>query len=438
MDVTIIGAGIIGQTIALRLMQAGHAVRIVAPLAAPTMASTGNAGTIASYAVDPVGTPGVLRDTPRLLLNSNSPLTLHRPSALSLIPWLFRFLRQSLPRAAQRNRVALAALLQGVKDDWTDLAASVGGTAHVRERGTIYAYDTPAAIRAVQVGLERRRSLGVGIQALDPVALRQLEPGLPKGRFAGGVLFTGALWLDDPAAMLDRITRTHGAERIDARVTALVPKGSGWTMQLDTNQTLNAQAVVVAAGAWSARLLRPLGLHIPLTAERGYHLEFDMPEAEHLVTRPVCPVSHGFYFTPLAGRLRAAGTVELGGIDAPPSPHRWMMLERGVRSVFPALPPVSRRWMGLRPSIPDSLPVIGTAQPGLVLAFGHGHIGLTLAPGTAALVIDALNGAAPSPAVHRRRFEKLKLLHFHLAAKYSGGEFGAAKEGATPPAPSQK
>ncbi len=171
--------------------------------------------------------------------------------------------------------------------------------------------------------------------------------------------------------------------------------------QLIVGAPLEAEAVVLAAGAWSAGLLRPLGIRVPLTAERGYHLEFDGVSP---LTRPVCPVSRGFYFTPMQGRLRAAGTVELGGIGAPPSPHRWTRLEEGVRSVFADLPPVSRRWMGLRPSIPDSLPVIGMARKGLVLAFGHGHLGLTLAPRTADLVLRALGGEAPLAALDPARF----------------------------------
>jgi D-hydroxyproline dehydrogenase len=97
---------------------------------------------------------------------------------------------------------------------------------------------------------------------------------------------------------------------------------------------------------------------------------------------------------PMAGRLRAAGTVELGGRDAPPSPHRWDRIEAGVRAIFPDLPPPTRRWMGLRPSLPDSLPVIGPAPraPDAIFAFGHGHLGLTLAPRTAAMVADLVAG----------------------------------------------
>lgn len=404
MEVAVIGAGLIGLTIAHHLTAEGHAVTVIAPQDAPHMASTGNAGTVAGYAFDPVGTPEVLRDLPRLLFDRASPLAIHRPSVLSLAPWLARFLAQSRPAAAQRNRLALAALLAGVDDDWRALAASIGGADLIRDRGALYAYDSPQALEAARAGLERRRALGAPVEILDAQSLQDLEPALPAGRFAGAALFPGTLWFTDPAQMLARIGAACPGPRIDARVSALAPRGASWSLTLDTGQTLTAEAVIVAAGAWSARLLRPLGLKIPLDTERGYHLEFDLPKGASPLTRPLCPTSRGFYVTPMQGRLRVADTVELGGTDAPPSPHRWARLETGARSVFPDLPPPARRWMGLRPSIPDSLPVIGSARPGLVLAFGHGHIGLTLAPRTAALVSDALKGRETPQATSPHRF----------------------------------
>ncbi|MCA2012823.1 FAD-binding oxidoreductase [Cereibacter sphaeroides] len=400
MQIAVVGAGIIGLTTAHRLALEGHDVMVIAPAEEPHHASTGNAGTIATYALDPVGTPGVLRDAPNLLLNPDSPLAIHRPSALSLVPWLLRFARQSLPASAQRNRQALAGIALDADTRWRALIAALGLDALLHDRGALYAYDSPQALARGAEAMKARQALGAAVEMLDAPALHALEPALPEGRFAGAALFPGTLWLDDPAAVLTRLAASTRAHRIDARALSLTPKPQGW--QIDTDRgPFSAEAVVLAAGAWSAPLLRPLGVKIPLTAERGYHLEFDGIEP---LTRPTCPVAKGFYFTPMKGRLRAAGTVELGRIGAAPSPHRWEKLEQGVRSVFPDLPPPSRRWMGLRPSIPDSLPVVGTALPGLICAFGHGHIGLTLAPLTAELVSRALEGEAPQPALSPHRF----------------------------------
>jgi len=404
MEIAIVGGGIIAQTLALRLGTRGHDVCIIAPDEAPHMASTGNAGTIAAYAVDPVGTPDVLRDLPHLLLDRLSPLALHRPSILGLTPWLLRFLRQSLPGAAQANRAVLADLLSDAVSEWRDLAHSIGGADLMRSNGAVYAYDSAPALDAGRAAMQRRQAHGVTVEMLDQAELAALEPGLPAGRFVGGALFSDTYWMKDPAQMLAHVAAAHSAPRIAARVTGVARAGAGWSLRLDNGETAQAQVVIVAAGAWSMQLLRPLGLRIPLTAERGYHLEFDMQDARLPVQRPVSPVSLGFYLCPMAGRLRVAGTVELGGIDAPPSPHRWDRLEDGVRAILPDLPAVSRRWMGLRPSIPDSLPVIGQAQPGLFVAFGHGHLGLTLAPRTARIIDDALAGRAAPAALRPDRF----------------------------------
>jgi D-hydroxyproline dehydrogenase len=142
-------------------------------------------------------------------------------------------------------------------------------------------------------------------------------------------------------------------------------------------------------------LARMVGDRVPLDTERGYHLEWDM-EAPRL-SRPACPTSRGFYLCPMEGRLRVAGTVELGGVEAPASRHRLDRLEMGTRALFPDLGKPDREWMGFRPSMPDSLPVIGYSKggPEVIHAFGHGHIGLTLAPITARIVADLVAGKEP-------------------------------------------
>jgi D-amino-acid dehydrogenase len=152
---------------------------------------------------------------------------------------------------------------------------------------------------------------------------------------------------------------------------------------------------VIAAGAHSKHLARMAGDRVPLETERGYHIEWDMPEPRLL--RPCCPTARGFYMCPMSGRLRVAGTVELGGLTAPPSPHRIKRLEEGMKAIFPDLGAPSRSWMGFRPSIPDSVPVIGEGRDTRVVhAFGHGHIGLTLAPVTARIVEAIIKGAPPN------------------------------------------
>lgn len=395
-DIAVIGAGVIGLTIALELIDQGHEVVLVDPGQPGMGASYGNAGTIAGYATSPVGTPDVLRSLPSLLLSKTSPLAIRHRALPSLTPWLMRFLWQSLPAQAERNARAIATLLTAAAERWDDLALRVQGAGILQRRGCLYLYETPQAFTAAWTELDQRRKLGVEVDLIGPDRLAELEPNLPK-RLGGAALFTGATFLDDPGRMMDLIAAAvlqktrhirARAERLERRPDGVVIEGGG----KDGGLHLHARRVVIATGAHSRALALQAGDRIPLDTERGYHVEWDM--AEPLLLRPSCPTARGFYFCPMAGRLRVAGTVELGGLTLPPSPLRIAKLVEGARAFFPQLGKPDRDWMGFRPSIPDSLPVIGPSSGGdeVILAFGHGHLGVTMAPVTAGIVASLIAG----------------------------------------------
>ena len=393
-EIAVIGAGVIGLAVAEALVAEGREVVLIDPDPPGSGASFGNAGTIADYAVVPVGTPQVLWGLPQLLFDRNSPLAI-RPGGLpQLLPWLARFAMQSFPAAAARNGAAIAALLIGAKPLWRDLALRIGAGDLMQERGCLYLYETAAAFRAAGADMAARRTMGVAVDLISPAALAALEPGLPAA--AGAAFFPDAAFFSDPGAMVERLRA--GAMR---HAGLLVGRALRLTRQLDgltvegEGFRLHARRVVLATGAHGRDLARQVGDAVPLDTERGYHVEWDM--AVPRLTRPVCPTARGFYLCPMAGRLRVAGTVELGGLSAPPSPHRIRRLVEGARAIFPDLGEPDRSWMGFRPSLPDSLPVIGPSQggPEVILAFGHGHIGLTLAPITACLVADLVAGRQP-------------------------------------------
>jgi D-amino-acid dehydrogenase len=395
-EIAVIGAGVVGATIALELARAGREVALIDPDPPGSGASYGNAGTIADYAVRPVGTPDVLRNLAPLLFDATSPLAIRKAAILSLAPWLLRFVGQSLPGPAQRNAVSLAGLLAGAGAMWRDLADSVGAGAMVRDRGCLYVYRDAAAVAAARGDLAGRRALGVAVEVLSAADFAALEPGwtAPAG---GAAFFRGALSLTDPGRVVRAIADAAvgaGARLVTARADRL-ERGAGGVTLSGAGLRLSARTAIIAAGAYSRTLARMAGDRIPLDTERGYHLEFDGQDTR--LTRPACPTERGFYLCPMDGRLRVAGTVELGGLTAPASPHRLAALERGARAIFPDLPPPIRTWMGFRPSLPDSLPVIGPSRGGadVIHAFGHGHIGLTLAPVTARIVTALVAGRAP-------------------------------------------
>ena len=394
-DVAIIGAGAIGLAIAERLAADGRDVVVIDPNPPGSGASFGNAGTIADYAVMPVGSPDVLRNLASLLFDRNSPLAIRRAALPALAPWLLRFAAQSLPGPTQRNATALATLLADASPSWQALAQRLGAQDLVQNRGCLYLYETAAQYQSAQSGLTARQTMGITVEFLTPEALAALEPGLPA--MAGGAaFFPKAVFLSDPGQMMAALAKAvfATAQLIPARVDRIAHNGSGVTLT-GSGLHLTARRVILAAGAHSRALARQVGDRVPLDTERGYHVEWDMPAPP--LTRPACPTARGFYLCPMQGRLRVAGTVELGGLTAPPSPHRIAKLIDGARALFPTLGQPSRDWMGFRPSMPDSLPVIGPSRGGaeVIHAYGHGHIGLTLAPITARIVADLVAGRQP-------------------------------------------
>ncbi len=399
-EVAVLGAGVVGLAIALRLARAGREVALVDPAPPGSGASWGNAGTIADYAVMPVGTPEVLRALPRLLFDRNSPLTIRRAALPTLAPWLLRFARQSLPAAARRNAEALARLVGDAAPRWRELAAEAGAAALMRQDGALYLYDSTAALAAARADMTERRRLGVTVELLGAAELSRLEPALPN--LAGAAFFPNTLFTTDPGRLVGALAeaaQAAGVRLIAARAERLDRVGGGLRLSCQGAAgpvQIAAHRAVIAAGAHSRRLAAQGGDRVPLDTERGYHLEWDM--AAPRLSRPACPTWRGFYLCPMAGRLRAAGTVELGGLSAPPSPHRLARIEAGARALLPDLAAPDRSWMGFRPSMPDSLPVIGPSRAGaeVLHAYGHGHIGLTLAPVTAALIEGWIAGRPPA------------------------------------------
>lgn len=393
----VVGAGIVGMAIGLALRLRGVDVTVIDRQPPGLGTSFGNAGTFATYEVMPIATPGILARVPGMLLDPSGPLAIRWQYLPRLAPWLLRFIAASAPARAAGLARDIAALTARAASSYEPLFEAADAIPLLRRQGALYVF-TDASGEAIRRTVEEYRRFGVNARAVDREELSVMEPRLSREcRF--GILYPDAFHTVDPLALTRRFAEAFagtGGTLMEAPVASLEPDGrQGAAVVLQDGRRLTARHVVLAAGAWSKPLALGIGDRVPLDTERGYHLVF--PQADGLLNRPVCWSEGGFYMTPMAGGLRVAGTVELGGLSAPPRPARYAALEAKAKRMLAFEGRPASRWMGFRPSLPDSKPVIGPSPKvgAVIYAFGHGHLGLTLAGVTARLVADHVAGRQP-------------------------------------------
>ncbi|TCU29213.1 D-amino-acid dehydrogenase [Rhizobium azibense] len=399
--VLVIGAGLVGLASALWLQKAGHRVTVIdrePPLAGASYeqaCSYGNACTIAPHSVLPVATPAIAWRVPAMLANPLGPLAIVWRYLPHLAPWLRAFVASSSKHEVERIAAVLSSLLMQADAAWRPLVHEAGAKALERRHGCLYLYKTEAQFQSAEPEMFFRERHGVALERLDVAAIRDLEPNLAP-LYCRGVLFRDAYTFSSPkllAFALAMVVGERGGTFVGGEASGLEMTGAGVRLRVGGDEIL-ADHAVVAAGAWSGMLARQVGDSVLLDTERGYHVLF--PRAGSLLTRPVCYPQHGFYMTPMADGLRAAGTVELGGLSAPPNPARTAMIRKGVEALLPGAGEATSEWLGFRPSMPDSLPVIGNSPTSPKVTFGHGHLGLTLAAITGRLVADIVSKRKPS------------------------------------------
>lgn len=396
--VVIVGGGIIGTAAAHALLDGGAAVTIVDPGDEPGRASDGNAGWIAHMDVLPLASGKALRHLPRWLLDPTGPLALrpaHLPRAL---PWLWRFAVAMRPAAVEAASRAIAALNGVALPAWRRRLAATGLEGHLRERGILSVWGDAGAFAAAAPLVDRQRRLGLPVEALSADDLRRIEPAFGPA-VAGGVLYPTGCHVGDPRALLGALRQdaeARGATVVSGRAVA-VRAGPSPVVRLADGREIIADDVVIAAGAWSAPLAAALGDRVPLDTERVYNVTA-APGSTGL-TRPVAFEGEDFVSTPLDCGDRIGGAVEFAGLHAAPDFRRVDAILARLRRLVPGIPdPLPGvRWMGFRPSLPDSLPVIGRSRASdrITYAFGHAHHGLTQAAITAELVADLVAGRAP-------------------------------------------
>ena len=396
--VVVIGAGIVGVCCALHLLREGRRVVLIDRGEPGEGTSFGNGSIVTEEAVVPVQTPGILGKVPGMMADPLSPLAIRWSYLPKIAPWLYHFIRASSPSRVEEVSLALRQLLHGALAAYDPLLQSAGIQDMVRRSGWVSVYETDAGFQSYQPMLELQRRRGVKFEVLEAEELRQLEPALAP-IFRRGVFYPDVAHTVNNFRFVQELAGAfvqQGGEVRRGAVTGFEQADGEVSAVMTDAGRVPCEGVVVAAGAWSKALTAMLGSRPPLDTERGYHLTLPDPGVE--LRLPVYSTERGFVCTPLENGLRLAGTVELGGLEAEPNWQRAEILYRNASRWFPGLDRRDEsRWMGYRPSMPDSVPVISRSphQRNAVFAFGHGHIGLSLGARTGALVADLLAGRDP-------------------------------------------
>jgi D-amino-acid dehydrogenase len=388
--VIVIGAGIVGACCGYALVRAGFDDVVMIEKDEPgRAASYGNSGSIGLSSSPPLGVPGMLKDVPRMLLDPEHALVIrwrHLPRAL---PWFLKFARSLAPERVEAIARARAALLSHAGSAYEDLLAEIGKPELIYHSGLIFAYETEEAFAGARYGLELRRRTGIEVREMDGAAAREMEPAL-SDKVRRAVFLPNVRTTTHPLRVTEAIVeafRKRGGRLVKEAVSGFERNTDAVSTVLTHGGRYEADLVVVAAGAWSRDLVRALGDPVPLESERGYHIMID--GARHLPAIPVVSADRNVSIITMEGQLRMTTMAEFAAIDAPPDHERALRVFQAAASIVRDLEvKVASRWVGSRPSTPDSLPVIGRSRTArnVLYAFGHGHLGVTFGAITGRLI----------------------------------------------------
>ncbi|AJP52494.1 NAD(P)/FAD-dependent oxidoreductase [Pseudomonas simiae] len=404
-DIVVVGAGIIGVACALQLARQGQQVWVVDQQEPGMGASYGNAGHLATEQVFPIADLSILKRLPGMLLDPMGPLRLDWKYLPHALPWFLRLLLNLRPASYQRTVAGIRTLNEGSLGAWQRLLHSIGHPQLLREDGSLLVFERADSRDALNALQQRMQQQQVPVDFWSGDAIRQAAPQL-SDNLQGGLFFPGTGHFLDPYHVVCELVHAAKASGVQfLKRQVLDGRVDAHGVSLTTDQgPLSARQVLIACGAHSARLTAALtGKKVPLDTERGYHLM--LPHEHNRLPFAVTSLERKFIMTPMADGLRLAGTVEFAGLDRPANMARAWQLHRLSKGLFreELSAEGATPWMGFRPSLPDSLPVIDRVCDGKVLlAFGHQHLGLTQAAVTAEWVgALARTGQAPSVAPYR-------------------------------------
>ncbi len=394
--VGVVGAGVVGLCTALEAQRHGYQVTLIDRDEAGLGASYGNAGYLATELIDPLSTVKTLRSALSMWLNPHGPLSLPLGYMHRILPWLARFICAARPKTAEAGRFALEKLNRASIPAWRRCLEDIGATEQLVQSGYLLVWESANRLEDAKKHAAYMSQWGIKTELVQGERLSQLEPELAEN-LSHALFFPEACRVKEPyhlCKILFSAFLARGGIFIQQGVASLLPEEKGVSIRTETALHPFDRAII-CAGAWSKPLLESVSLQVPLEAERGYHLTI---EAEHIkLNHPIGSAERRFVMSPLDSGLRVVGMTELGGLKLKPFKQRFASLRHHSRKLLSRLNdqslPVSE-WMGYRPTLPDSLPVIDKHPnyPQLLFAFGNQHLGLTQAAISAELVVGIMKG----------------------------------------------
>jgi D-hydroxyproline dehydrogenase len=397
-NIAVIGAGIIGINCALALQHNGFNVTLLDKQGIGEGCSKNNAGHFATEQVFPLAEINLLWQLPKLLLDPLGPVSLsvkHLPSAT---PWFCQFFNNMRNKYRQKNTTALQALNKKAISYYLPWLKQADAEHLLCHNGSLLVFEQ-TALKQIKKLQQHYQDAGIAVELLDQQAVHQLEPNLTKN-IKNALYFTEVAHTTSPykiSLALAELARQLGMDFKQVAVNSISHQQH--KIIINNNKELSFDQIVIATGAWSKDLCKQLGYNLPIEAERGYSLSLQNSNSG-VLTRPVASAERKFIITPMADELRLSGTVEYAGLNAKPNYKRADMLYKNAAFILQKLANVDakaltneHKWMGCRPSLPDSLPVICQApqHTNIFFALGHQHLGLTQGAITGKLICQIIS-----------------------------------------------
>ena len=393
-DILVIGAGIVGVSTAIWLQRSGASVTLIDRDEPGSATSYGNAGILASASVVPVPTPGILKKVPGMLLNPNKALFLKWSQLPRLLPFFYKYVLNSNSDSVFKISNALSYILYDTVEQHLEISKGTNAENYITTNDLIFGYSDKIAFENDRYSWDLKRKHGHKFSSLSRDDLAKYDKNL-KNKFGFAVKCMNHGTISDPGVYISELFKSFinkGGKFLKAEVKDILFDDFRNPVSLNTNNgDIPCNRVVLTSGAWSAGLARKLGAKIPLTSERGYHVEYHSPNIKFKA--PVVISDSKFIIHSMQGRLRCAGLVEFGGISQPESSHPFKLIEKKIETLFPELKYERKTyWMGHRPSTTDSLPVIDISPNynNVWLGYGHQHIGLSAGPKTGKILSEII------------------------------------------------